>query len=280
MGRMIDKQRLSVALSTIKIDADGRFYSAGDFLNLSIDLKIGIAQGGSVPAKLQEHLAYIKQDNWNLQTLCRRLDWQKRATSEGKIDDLLSSSFAACDINLFHVQFRSLFDYLAKVINLISDKPGQVPSDSFEQLYNWVERVESNRQRIGDDLARIVASCDWFKDLRGVRNSIVHFGGETVVFPETDRILFQVYDGFRNRHIHFPEIMFNENIVDFELYSGLLIGYLITCLEEVSLAIRRRLDVKHFGGDVRSYHGGLPVIRNWIEKVVSLEENNAAISAS
>lgn len=274
---MIDKERLSIAIATIKTDDDGRFFSSSDFLNLSIDIRISAAQGRNSPDKLQAHLSYIHQDIWNLQTLARRLDWQKSLIANGEIDDLLGSTFVACDINLFHVQFRSLFDYLARVISLISDNPGQVPSNSFEELYNWVRRSESNSRRIGEDLAQIVASCDWFKDLREIRNSIVHWGGETFVFPENNRILFQVYNGFRHNQIHVPEIMFNENIVDFELYGGLLIGYLIAYLENISLVVRRKIDVKQLGGNVKSYHGGLPVIRHWIERVISLEEGKGTL---
>jgi hypothetical protein len=219
---------------------------------------------------LRNYLAYVHQDFWNIKTIVRRLHWQKGLIAKNKLDEILGAKFAECDIDLFHVQYRSLFDYLAKLVAIISDNPGQVKSKSFDKLYNWVD-TEANIQKIGSDLAQLIKSCDWFKDLREVRNSIVHSSGQTMVFPERNRILFQIEEDYRNK-INIPSLMFNENIVDFELYAGLFIGYLMAYLEEVAGAAYGRLNLKITGGNVQSFHGGLPIIKRWIERVNSLQE--------
>jgi len=267
---MINKQRLSIALATIHKDESDRYYSSGKFLHLLSAVQVKIAMGADLGALLGV-LSYIHQDVWNIETIARRLNWQTRLIAKGKLDELLGAKFTECDIDLFHVQYRSLFDYLAKFIVLMSEAPGQVPRESFERLYNWVGKSEENIQKIGAGLAKVVRSCDWFTDLREVRNSIVHSSGRTIVFPEKNRILFQVEEGFKNK-IHVPEVMFNANIVDFELYAGLFIGYLIAYLEEIAVVALRRLNLERTAGNMKSYHGGLPVVKRWIERVNKLPE--------
>lgn len=268
---MINKARLTKALSTIKADGDGRLFASSNFLNLDVDMRIASAHGKNFPRQLLSSLQYIEQDVWNLQTLAQRLEWQKHLIAQRDNDYLILCKFVACDINLFHVQFRSVFDYIAKTLALSSNKPGSVPSASFEKLQNWL-RKEAHQHTMGEELAQIAISCDWFRDLREVRNEIVHSGGETLAFPESGRILFQVYDAYKNRKIHFREVMFNDYIVDFELYCGLFMGYLISYLEKVAQAVRSKFDVKGTGSNVQSYHGGLPVLRDWMKRVRTLED--------
>jgi hypothetical protein len=195
------------------------------------------------------------------------LEWQKSLISKGELDRLLGSRFAACDIDLFHVQYRSLFDHLAKIIGMLSGMTRSMP-DSFRKLRERVDRLNA-AGTIDNQLATVIRSCDWFSDMREVRDSIVHRDGRTLVFPEENRILFQVHEGFRNK-VNIPEIMFNENIVDFELYAGLLAGYLIAYLEEVAELAKQRLDLRTIGWDAKSYHGGLPVIYEWIRKLCAV----------
>lgn len=191
--------------------------------------------------------------------------------TQSQLEETLWIQFGACNIDLFHVEFRSVSDYLAKVIDAVSDSPGQVPH-SFEKLKNWVIKTH-NTQRLGKDLAKVVLSCEWFDDLRMVRDSIVHKGGFTLVFPVRDRILFQVHEG-RHRKVLIPEIMFNENVADFELYAGLYFGYLVAYLEKVSELIDKRLDLKKIGSDAKSYHSGLRVIHDWIRRVLCYGNKN------
>lgn len=264
---MINKQRLTFSLSTIHEDESGRLYSAGRFIDLLNDLHTNVATGNENFSSLANYFHYVHQDVWNLETIALRMEWQKGLISRGELDKLLGSQFAACDIDLFHIQYRSLFDHLAKIIGILSGRPGTMP-DSFRKLGDWVHRPE-NSNRIDNDLARVVASCDWFTDMREVRDSIVHRDGRTLVFPEDNRILFQVHEGFRNK-VNIPEIMVNENIVDFELYAGLLAGYLISYLEDVSEIAQRRLELRKIGRDAKSYHGGLTVIYEWIERVCAI----------
>jgi hypothetical protein len=66
--------------------------------------------------------------------------------------------------------------------------------------------------------------------------------------------------------------MYNENVVDFELYAGMYFGYLIAFLEQASRSIEKRLPPRKsaFGaGNPTIMYRELPVIYTWIEKTLS-----------
>lgn len=259
----IRKDFLEVALSTIH----EKSYRCCKFTNLVEDVHINGIQGAKLP-KIYAFLRFIQQDIWSIETIAFRLNWEKKLWSQEKLDVGLWMTFAKCDIDLFHVEFRSVFDYLAKIIKRISDFPDQVKDGSFTELRNWVIKP-GNDQKIGKDLAQLVNSCYWFENIKEIRESIVHRGGFTIVFPEKNRILFQVYRGI-DKNILLPEIMYNENVVDFELYAGLYFGYMLSYLEEFSEIVYNRLNLKRYCMQARSIHSGLSIISDWINRVVSL----------
>lgn len=260
----INKQRLDLALSTIQMDEIG-FFSSSKYVDLICDIHLNAIINEKLNP-LRPLFSFIDQDVRNLQNIILRLDWQKSLYVKKEIDETLWMNFSACDIDYFHVEFRSFFDYLAKAVRLISDHPEQIPQKSFNRLKNWIEKNES---KIETDLADIILSCEWFNDLKEVRECLVHNGGFTLVFLTPDRITFQVIKGWKNE-VLIPEIMYNENVVDFELYAGLYFGYLIAYLEEVSEIFDKRLDLKKMGMDGKKYHPGLEVIQKWIEKTSKL----------
>jgi len=260
----INKERLNVALSTIQKDEIG-FFSSGKYVDLISDIHVNASSNEKL-YPLRRVFSFIDQDVRNIKNIILRLDWQKSLYDNKEIDEILWMNFSACDIDYFHVEFRSFFDYLAKGVRLISDYPEQIPQKSFNKFRNWIIKNES---KIETDLAKIILSCEWFNDLKEVRESLVHNGGFTQVFLVPDRITFQVIEEWNNE-ILIPEIMHNKNIVDFELYAGLYFGYLIAYLEEISGIFDKRLDLEKLGSDGKSYHPGLEVIKNWIEKTSKL----------
>jgi hypothetical protein len=177
--------------------------------------------------------------------------------------------YGACDVELFHITPRSLFDYLARAIRATSPKSGQIP-ESFEELSNFIRGGKTNASKVSEELANFVLSCDWFTDLRLYRTTIVHGGGDTIVFPMPDRIAFQILSGTRNA-IFIPELMINENIVDFELYAGMLLGYLIAYLDDFGRILIPQLKLSSPRiGDARHSHFGLSVSKSWIQKVQNI----------
>ena len=272
----IRKDKLRTALSTIQ-KAEGEGYCCpSEFVKLLMNVNINRKIGVELPP-IGSFMQYISQDLSNIEIITNRLAWQRDLYSDNQLEVGDWMRFAACDIDLFHVELRSIFDYLEKIIQKVADYPENVPDKGFNDLRNWLldpenNVKEENVKRLGKDLADLVLSVDWFNDLKNIRDISVHQGGMTIVFLEKDRILFQIWKGYGNL-ISIPEIMYNENVVDFELYAGMYFGYLIAFLEEASKTIEKRLPPRKSAlgaGNPRKVYRKLPEIYLWIEKVQSL----------
>lgn len=264
----LNRKRLSTALSVIH-EENGHIFRSGFFDNVSGDVHSNaIATRDPKLLRLYMCLTSILMDLWNIETICLRLAWQKNLWSQDQLDNDLWLQFGGCDISLFHIELRSIFDYLAKVINIISDSPEQVPGKSFNKLRNWVSKSESNVAILGADLAQLVASCEWFDDIREARDSMLHRGAHTLVFLTKDRITFQIITGIDTLSLP-DEVMYDKNVADFELYAGLHIAYLLSSLEDISKLIRSRMNLKRGHHGAQSSSPGLRIVRNWIERILS-----------
>jgi hypothetical protein len=88
------------------------------------------------------------------------------------------------------------------------------------------------------------------------------------VFFDKPRVLFQIYDSGQNKIVDLPELMYNENVVDFELYAGLYYGYLIDYLEDIAKAVYFRLGLKRQEGGSRHHNPGIATAKRWMESTV------------
>jgi hypothetical protein len=258
-----NRHRLQVALSTF-----GTFEGATSRASQILSLHGRIYRAASSDRSFQSLLpisSNILEDLWNIETIALRLDSDRRRHEADELSDSLWMQFASCDVTLFHATLRSMFDFMAQMIKQLSSKPGQVPN-SFEDLRNFVQNSSNRSNRVGETLSELIISCDWFSDIRKVRDSIVHRGGSTLVFPEKSKILFQVHEGFRNQ-IFIPEVMENDNVVDFELYGGLILGYLYSFLEDFSGVAAHILKFTDLRNGSKTAHPGLDVVKKWITKV-------------
>ena len=268
----IRKDKLKVAISTIQKDEEGGYFSPSKFVRVLTNIMLRTKRGEKLPP-IYSYMQYISQDVHNMVTITTRLAWQRNLFSTSQLDIGKWMAYAGCDIDLFHIEVRSVFDYVAKVIKRVSDQPEQVPDEGFNVLKTWLEKPDDNVKRLGKDLAELVLSVDWFDALKNVRDVNVHQGGMTLVFLEKDRILFQMLKGYKH-FISIPEIMYNKNVVDFELYAGMYFGYLIAFLEDFATAIERRLPKGEYSlgvGNPRVLYRELPVIYSWIEICSTLE---------
>ena len=68
--------------------------------------------------------------------------------------------------------------------------------------------------------------------------------------------------------------MYNENVVDFELYAGLYGGYLIACLEELATLVQARLGLTAHSGRTKGYGFGWKILQGWIERVIDGSEES------
>lgn len=278
--KTININRLKCALSTIhkknkEIFQSGKFFELLGEVHGKAGTNHNLRKLLSMLSSIWQYLIIIYDDilqlyqQKKLYNLCSiKTLFQKRLDKESWM------RFATINIKHFYIDYRSLFDFLAEAIGLVSDSPGQIPT-SFNKLKKWINNKPNRVIKLGEDLAEVVRSCDWFEDLRDVRDSIIHKGALILVFPTKDKILFQIHDKNLKRKILEPKIiMNNENVADFELYAGLYIGYLIAYLEEVSELIISHLNLSINKLTSKSYHKGLHIIYKWIEKVLLLKNKN------
>lgn len=272
----VEINQLQRSLSCIVEEKD-EFFRQGAFSDLIGELHYRIGTNQAKPdahfdvrcCSVMRCLRFIQQDIFNLETLLDRLEWQRQLWKNDEISDGRWQSFTTADIDMFHVEFRSIFDYIAQLLQSISDTPGSVPTGvSFEKLTNWTNKSESNVARIGKDISDLVQQAGWFKELKHVRDQVVHRGGETLVFFEKPRILFQVHDIGLKGLIDFSEVAYNQNVIDFELYAAVFYGYLVTFLEDVATTVFKRLKLERPIGSTRHFNGGIKVAKSWLENAV------------
>ena len=270
----IDKEKLKVALSTLQKTKEG-YICPSELVKMWSNVRLNTIVGVKLPS-IGSFLQYISQDITNIETLSSRLVWELDLSDRNELNTWDWMRFAECDIDVFHIEVRSIFDYLERIIQKVSDHPDNVTDKGFNDLRNWLldkksEVKKENVERLGEDLANLVLSVDWFDDIKNVRDETLHRGADTMVFPEKGRILFQVSKGAKNL-ISFPEVKFNENVIDFELYAGVYFGYLIAFIEEVSKVVEKRLPPRksaYGAGNPRKRYGKqLPAIYSWIGKVL------------
>ncbi|MFW6039131.1 MAG: hypothetical protein ACOC9P_01495 [bacterium] len=207
-------------------------------------------------------------DLGNIATICDRLIWMSDLYVADRLEWGRWWAYAALDVQLFHIELRSLFDYAAQAIVAAGDTSGQLGDPrrmSFRSLQEKIRR-ERYRQQLGTDLADVAVSCTWFPSVREIRDAAVHKGGRIVLFDQPPRILFQCYENRFQAVVGdvATALMFNRNVVDFTLYAGYLIGRTIAFLERLGEVMLERTEARLIGSDARSTHPGYRIIRQWI----------------
>jgi hypothetical protein len=195
-----------------------------------------------------------------------RVEWQREMKLAGHLGDTNWMYFLAADVRELHIALRSFYDVLPPLLRPVIPRPGQVPLTSFRKLLQWLDRAE-NKGRFDADLRQELLSARWFWDLRTVRDGLVHGGFQPLVFPQTDRIGFQVHDrAFVGRAVE--EMMINENIVDLQLYSASQVGQALGLLQRICAILLERFGLTDYPEHVRAYHPALGLLQRWAHPLV------------
>ncbi len=260
-------------------DDDRGPHASTRFDNLATAIHAGQAAGGPALASRTRVLAsignsahYMQRDWTNLLTLIQKLSWIRERAIAGELPHFAWMHFAASDIDMFHVEIRSCFDHLARVVAGISGHLGKVPDGSWNDLISWQRKQSARGRGLDHALASTVTETqEWFEGLRQVRDDVVHYGRDSIVLgPETGiHFLVEPKPTYLKS---IPFLMHNENLVDFSLYSAYHLSLFWCVAESVSLAAFERLRLIQVGlGDgVRSYHGGLDTLRQSIPKLLAV----------
>lgn len=249
MSRKADLSVMQRALSLFSSDDHG-YYLSGPFFDIDITL-------------FQEHpgarsvIGAITEDLWNISTLVERLEWSRQQCTENEHLKSRWFYYAKVDIEHFHTEVRSILDYAAELIAVVSNA-GQLPT-SFRRL---LERKAKYEAKIAPDILALLGEVEWFWDVRTIRDNLVHHGALAIVFgdPETG-ILFQVFEPGFKRLVNKPSLLYNANVVHFERYAALYFSWLITFLDSLAATF-----VPGEKGAIRSrcYSPGFKVLHDWI----------------
>jgi hypothetical protein len=210
--------------------------------------------------------AHIERDLWNILTLIDRLDWMRSAAVNGVLDRVQWSEWPALDIEHFHIELRSIFDYLAIVFLALAAQPKSMPKEkSFRKLTQWLAKGCGNRKYLSEDLAEVVLGAPRFPNIRSVRDATVHHGGQTIVFakPE-DGILFQVNHKWRWL-VSKSEATHDNDLVDFRFYASRVLTDMYLFLDRAACVLRQMVGSPDRVSGGRDYHTGYSTLIHWIE---------------
>lgn len=249
----VDVCKLGKALQILK--GPSEFH---DLLGIIIRLSVM----GKVSKKINGNLIYLLHDLQNICTVIHRLDWQKNLLDKGEIDSCLWMDYSRCDIELFYIELRSVFDYVAKIISEIY---GGTPW-SFEDLRKGISK--NNYNHLQENVKRLIIDCNWFDQLRDIRDTNTHFGGQILPLNSPEGIIFQTYDSKGEAKCFTDEIMHTKNFVNFEHYSAMYFGYLIVFLDEFAVVISEELKIAK--DEAKTTHGcyGLNTIEEWMKNLI------------
>ena len=228
---------------------------------------------------IRRQLLFSIHDLWMMCTGLARLEWMKeKAGSDAVLRDRWSS-YASLDIEEWHTQFRSLLDYVAKVIWELAERKRQV-SDSFTTLWERANGTtgdpEDFAKKLGNDWLDLLKSATWYPQIISIRDETIHRGAQTIVLGEpSDGILFQVLGkGGARLAREEPNLMFNKNVVHFDRYAAYFMARLLTWLEKFASIAYSKMGMTESPGCVNR-HFGFTVLVDWIDAVIALESQRA-----
>ena len=252
-----------------------------DIFSLQVDIRLHVRTLETVPPHLRaiyEGVVSIEPDFFSTLLLIHRLEWLRTTAQPRETVQELWNYMVGLDIEHFHVKMRALMDYAAHAVAGAADHFGQIPGESFYELYEWTNKSEGNCRRLGMELASLVRSASWLMELRDIRDAVVHRGGRVMGFgnPE-DGILFQVYRRASiNPIVQRAPFMSNKHVVDFQLYAAFYLAELLMFLKRLTDYIRTRFTLQQIGRGGRLLGPGTEVFHAWLtrlEEVMKPEEN-------
>jgi len=235
----------------------------GDFERVVAESMV-VREAGRPQHELYRQLRATQNRLTDLRTIPMKVNWMLQQRDVGNLDPYDWMFFASSDVNSFLSNVRSLFDHLADALRAAAPKPGSIPQQSFRKLSDWVGKGgEREAEQLGRSAFNIVAGCDWFQELRTVRDDLTHRDAQTIIFPRAEGIAVVMFNHTRELFDE-PELMGPGNLLRFERLAVATMGRLHELLEETAAAVATTAG---FGlrGDGASVHSGLGVLARWTD---------------
>jgi hypothetical protein len=166
------------------------------------------------------------------------------------MDDDSWFHFIKSDIHAFHVELRSVFDTIALIIadRLESRRSGKL--DSFRKLRDMVSNSSDKKNILPPIYSRLVSECDWFDQMRDLRDAIMHQNKDAWVRWRTDgHIVFALSHGSRLKLMNLEDNaclrhFLWQNLILFAPYAGYYFGRLIAFLNRLSCIVAYDVDLE------------------------------------
>ena len=214
----------------------------------------------------RSQLHILNDSIWNLLSICHRLDWQLALWDAGELDDMSWLEYAPVDVRQFHVEMKSATDIAAELVAETNQKRGQTPR-KFTTLYGEVGR---HKNKLGERRHAIIDRCDWYPQLKDVRESIVHHGSKALVMATHGEINFQIVRGHQEMVVS-RDVMRNERVCDFRKYSVAMFSNFVFMLDELAETTLPGLPTRFVDvGESRSYHSGWQTMLDWSSPLASI----------
>lgn len=275
---------------------------AGNFPSLCTEIHIEATKKRLRDARLNSLnmlTSYISQDIGNIGAIITRLSWMREKACHDDYLHKMWMFFASADISLFHIEIKSIMDYIAEIIaehankrvlqKLIKlNKWSNGPQDyskiqkwlnvpqKFAGLKQWLKKDVRNKrhQSLGSEIAKMVEITSWYDDISIVRNKTVHKGGYSLVFPQPEEgILFQIYSEGYEYLIRNNFYIVKNNIASFKRYAALYLSHLMIFLERFAALSRHKLSFTGDTSNAKLHSFGFDILVKWIDS--SLEYINS-----
>lgn len=271
----MDLEHLKKARALLRKGRPG-YVHKGTFVSLCANVLDWNASTGFTKEEVWRELDFILSDLWGMLTICNHLDWMRQQAEQDDQVWAKWSYYASGDIEYWHVQLRSLLDYVAQLIRELADRKHQVP-DSFRKLYEFAaqggpkqDQFDKFLCRVGDDWVALLQQATWFPLILNVRDQVVHRGAHAMVFwPPSEGILFQVVEGRPTRNLlNLSALLRNDkNVVYFERYVAHIMSHVLVFLEQMAPIAYRRLGIEP-RLNAMNCHFGFATLMNWIDATI------------
>jgi hypothetical protein len=268
---LVDAQALGALKASVQHDDEDRAFVFGDFDRLwaamHIERNPRLSAEDSLNAVMR-HLTATLNRQQDLRTSAAKLDWMLHLVRDGHLDQYTYMFFAASDIVGFLTSARSLLDHLSRALVAAAPKRDSLPKFSFRRLRERLDEHRELRPNLGERLSDLVLACDWFDEIKDLRDELIHYDALTLVFPTVDGVQFQLYKGVRIL-VDEPALMINENVASFERVAAAVYSQVGRLLEDVSLPMAETIGIELFPNDGASLHPGLEVLARWSDELLN-----------
>lgn len=267
-----DLHILKESLKCLQRD-DGGYYLTSSFLDGLNNLHFSLTRISNKNLRnTYNAMSNINQDLWNICSLAYRMEWFRTYMKKLELtggSSFIWGLFTGLDIEHFFVEVRSILDYTAVALGGLLNKPGQIP-ESFDKLYNRLEnRPHIYENMLDSEIIGIIKSASWYSDIRQIRNNIVHFGSSAFVFSSpNDGILFQIFHNGWEKSIIMEPLMWNANVVDFQLYAALYFSKTLSLLGQLGDLISTRVPKPYGISNAKANFSGIEIFAEWIRRLI------------